>query len=77
VVTCQGRTAGGAAGGWRKSTYSGSGNNCVEVSTSHHPGIAVRDSKNPHGGILTFTAGQWRAFTRTVKTGGYDPNRPR
>jgi hypothetical protein len=34
------------AGGWRKSSYSGSGNNCVEVRTSH-PGIAVRDSKNP------------------------------
>jgi len=65
------------AGGWRKSNYSGSGNNCVEVRTSHDSGIAVRDSKNPHGGILTFTPGQWRAFTRTIKTGGYDPNRPR
>ena len=65
------------AGGWRKSTYSGSGNNCVEVHASHHRGIAVRDSKNPHGAVLTFTPGQWQAFTRTIKTGGYDPNRPR
>ena len=64
------------AGGWRKSTYSGSGNNCVEVRTSH-PGIAVRDSQNPHGAVLTFTVGQWRAFTRTIKTGGYDQPRPR
>jgi hypothetical protein len=64
------------AGGWRKSTYSGSGNNCAEVRTTG-PGIAVRDGKNPCGGILTFTPGQWRAFTRTIKTGGYDPNRPR
>ena len=56
------------AGGWRKSTYSGSGNNCVEVRTSHDSGIAVRDSQNPHGAALTFTPGQWRAFTRTIKT---------
>jgi len=65
------------AGGWRKSTYSGSGNNCVEVHTSHRPGVAVRDSKNPHGGILTFTPGQWRAFTRTIKTSAYGQPGPR
>lgn len=64
------------AGGWRKSTYSGSGNNCVEVRTSG-PGVAVRDSKNPHGGVLTFTPEQWRAFTRTIKTDGYGQPRPR
>lgn len=60
------------AGGWRRSTYSGSGNNCVEVHTSHL-GIAVRDTKNPNGGILTLTASQWRAFTRKIKTGGFNP----
>jgi uncharacterized protein DUF397 len=64
------------AGGWRKSTYSGSGNNCVEVNTSY-PGIAVRDSNNPHGPVLTFTTGQWRAFTRTIRTGSHGPDRPR
>ena len=63
------------AGGWRKSTYSGSGNNCVEVRTTS-AGIAVRDSKNPHGGILTFTPGQWRAFTRTIRADSDQP-RPR
>jgi hypothetical protein len=56
------------AGGWRTSTYSGSGNNCVEVHTSHH-GIAVRDSKRPNAGVLMFTAAQWQAFTRKIKTG--------
>ena len=60
-----------SAGGWRTSTYSGSSNNCVEVCTSH-PGIAVRDSKNPSTS-LTFTASQWRAFVRKIKTGGFDP----
>lgn len=57
------------AGGWHKSTYSGSGNNCVEVRTTG-PGIAVRDSKKPHGAILVFTPSQWRAFTRSIKVGG-------
>ncbi len=61
------------AGGWRKSTYSGSGNNCVEVHTSHRPSVAVRDSKHPHGGILTFTASQWRIFIRKITTGGTGP----
>jgi len=65
------------AGRWRTSTYSGSGNNCVEVHTSHPHGIAVRDSKNPHGGVLTFTPGQWRAFTRTIKADGGGQPRPR
>lgn len=55
------------AGGWRKSTYSGSGNNCVEVNTSHSLSIAVRDSKDPRGDILTFTAAQWRAFTHAIR----------
>lgn len=64
------------AGGWRKSTYSGSGNNCVEVRTSH-PGIAVRDSNNPHAAVLTFTAAQWRNFTRKIKTSAYGQPRPR
>jgi hypothetical protein len=59
------------AGGWRKSTYSGSGNNCVEVHTTH-PGIAVRDTKNPQP-VLTFTASQWRAFTAKIKSGGRNP----
>jgi hypothetical protein len=65
------------AGGWRKSTYSGSGNNCVEVHTSHPAGVAVRDSKNPYGPVLALTAEQWWAFTRTIKTGGHSLSRPR
>ncbi|WP_436495065.1 DUF397 domain-containing protein [Actinokineospora sp. HUAS TT18] len=39
---------------WRKSTFSGGGE-CVEV--ARFPGvIAVRDSKNPAGGVLAFPA---------------------
>ena len=29
--------------------------------------IAVRDSKDPHGPALTFTARHWRDFTTAIK----------
>jgi hypothetical protein len=55
---------------WRKSSYSGSGNNCVEV--AQDPGsCAVRDSKNPDGGHLALSAGAWQAFARDIKRGRY------
>jgi hypothetical protein len=59
---------------WRKSSYSnGMGGSCVEIAllngvpgTAHD--IAVRDSKDPNGPALTFTARQWREFTAAIKT---------
>jgi Domain of unknown function (DUF397) len=54
---------------WRKSSYSGaSGGNCVEVAVLPGGGHAVRDSKDPGGPVLRFTADEWRAFTRSLKT---------
>jgi hypothetical protein len=56
---------------WRKSSYSGGnegGSNCVEVAGTGDL-IAVRDSKNPGQGVLTFSAVQWRAFVATVQAG--------
>jgi Domain of unknown function (DUF397) len=56
---------------WRKSSYSGGnegGSNCVEVAGSGNL-IAVRDSKNPSQGSLTFAAAQWRAFVTRVLAG--------
>ena len=39
---------------WRKSSHSGGGD-CVEI--ARVPGlVAVRDSKNPSGGVLIFPA---------------------
>jgi Domain of unknown function (DUF397) len=55
---------------WRKSSYSGSGNNCVEVAQVAG-GCAVRDSKDPHGARLTFSACAWTAFVSSVKHGKY------
>jgi len=54
---------------WRRSSYSGTGNNCVEVVGRLPEGIAVRDSKDPHGPQLTFTATEWETFTRRLKAG--------
>jgi len=56
---------------WRKSSYSGGGNNCVEVAQTA-AACAVRDSKNPDGGQLTFGADVWEAFITDIKRGRYD-----
>lgn len=47
---------------WRKSSRSnGSGNECVEVGFA--PGAtALRDSKNPSGGMLVLPPTGWAAF---------------
>jgi hypothetical protein len=52
---------------WRTSSHSGSGNNCIQAATCS-PGIAARDSKDPHGPVLEFTADAWESFTRAIKT---------
>jgi hypothetical protein len=54
---------------WRKSSYSGNGGNCVEVALAVPGAVAVRDSKDPGGGVLLFTADEWRAFAAGVKAG--------
>lgn len=57
---------------WRKSSYSTLKGVCVEVADLDHGERAVRDSKNPAGPALTFTAAQWSAFTTSVRTGQFD-----
>lgn len=55
---------------WRKSSYSGNGGgNCVEVACNLPRVVAVRDSKDPHGPVLTLTPGTWRDFIADVKAG--------
>ncbi|MFI9361175.1 DUF397 domain-containing protein [Kitasatospora sp. NPDC053057] len=53
---------------WHKSTYSGQGGNCVETQT-RLGAMAVRDSKDPAGPVLSFTVDAWTAFVRAVKAG--------
>jgi hypothetical protein len=58
---------------WRKASYSnGYGGNCVEVADLDCGARAVRDSKNPTGPVLTFTATGWAAFTASVRAGELD-----
>jgi hypothetical protein len=56
---------------WRRSSFS-QGGDCVEIAHISTQ-VFVRDSKNPHGNMLTFTLAEWSAFIEDVKTG--DANR--
>lgn len=58
--------------GWRKATKSGTQGNCVEVADLADGGRAVRDSKDPSGPMLRFTAAEWDAFVHGVKSGEFD-----
>ncbi len=52
---------------WRRSSHSGANGDCVEVAPQEHALVAVRDSKDPGGPRLAFTAGQWRTFAAALK----------
>jgi len=53
---------------WHKSTHSGSnGGDCVEVADNLPDIVAVRDSKNPQGPVLTFPRDAWQAFITDLK----------
>lgn len=68
--------------GWRKSSYSGDGNNCVEVSWRKSSysgdgdncveigsGVGIRDSKAP-ATHLPVSAEAWTAFLKVVREPG-------
>ena len=67
-----------AAAPWRKSSYSNGngGSNCVEVAL-RADAVAVRDSKDRDGPVLTFTPAEWLAFLSGVQDGEFDINRLR
>lgn len=56
---------------WRKSSFSNSGDNCVEVSFSEDGRVGVRDSKDrmllPH----VYTRSEWDAFLAGVANGEF------
>ncbi|MDQ2874413.1 MAG: DUF397 domain-containing protein [Actinomycetota bacterium] len=56
---------------WRKSSYSSSSANCVEIATVGLS-IAVRDSKDPDGPVLLCTRAGMAAFVAGVKNGEFD-----
>lgn len=52
---------------WRKSSYSNGGTgNCVEVAYAVEA-VAVRDSKNTDGPMITVAPTAWRAFVGTTR----------
>jgi hypothetical protein len=54
---------------WRTSTFSQSDGACVQVALT--PSVAaVRDSKDPDGGVLVTSFQTWEAFRRFSKLGG-------
>jgi hypothetical protein len=55
---------------WRKSTFSASGDNCVEVARVTEGRQVLRDSKNPGGPMLSSPSEEWRRFTGEIKAGG-------
>jgi hypothetical protein len=57
---------------WRKSSFCGT-NACVEVAASAESYL-VRDSKNPAGPVLQFTADEWSAFIAGAAAGEFNVN---
>ena len=56
-------TARGITGPWIKSSHSGpTGGNCVEVAFLAGGDVALRNSRQPDGPALIFTAAEWDAF---------------
>ena len=53
---------------WRKSSYSNTGANCVEVARTRNGKVAVRDSRNPGDGALSFSRDEWQTFVAKVQT---------
>ncbi|MEV5353145.1 DUF397 domain-containing protein [Streptomyces sp. NPDC086081] len=48
---------------WRKSSYSGDqGGDCVEVAETPDTAVAIRDSKNPAGPILSLDPAVFTTF---------------
>lgn len=53
---------------WRRSSLSGTSGACVEVAGVADGLLAVRDSKNPEGARLAFSAAVWQQFTSVLRS---------
>jgi hypothetical protein len=58
---------------WRKSSHSTQNGSCVEVARTTGTVIAVRDSTDPSGPKLAFTATTWQAFLHQIKHQEHSP----
>ncbi|MFI9363400.1 DUF397 domain-containing protein [Kitasatospora sp. NPDC053057] len=56
---------------WFKSSHSGNGGSCVEVSPDFPGVVPVRDSKDPEGPALLFPAEAWKSFLAATISGEF------
>ena len=52
---------------WFTSTHSSGNGQCVEAARLPEGGMAVRDTKNRSGAVLSFNADTWRTFLADVR----------
>ena len=57
---------------WVKSSLSYSNGNCVELAGLPDGGVAMRNSRDPHGPVLRYTRAEWEAFMDGVRKGEFD-----
>lgn len=57
---------------WRKSSHSNPSGNCVELAALPPGRIAMRNSRDPYGAVLVFTAAEIAAFVAGAKDGHFD-----
>ena len=51
---------------WRKARYSIACGDCIEVASAERH-VAVRDSKDPDGGRISYPTSSWRSFVAKIK----------
>jgi hypothetical protein len=57
---------------WRKAAASSANGTCVELAPGGSGFVYLRDSKDPHGAVLTFTRAEISAFLNGAKAGEFD-----
>jgi hypothetical protein len=60
------------ASGWKTSTRTSQGENCVEVTTAVPGRVGVRDTKNRAAGLLALNRPQWNTFLNAINEGQFD-----
>jgi Domain of unknown function (DUF397) len=57
---------------WLKSRRSNSQGNCVELAELADGGVAMRNSRHPHGPALVYTRAEIKAMVLGAKDGDFD-----
>ncbi|WP_242911467.1 DUF397 domain-containing protein [Actinomadura terrae] len=56
---------------WRTSTHCDDTHECVELAAAHQA-VAVRDSTDPAGPVITAAVPHWRTLLNQIKRGDHD-----